>query len=134
MAPEAYKKNESAGGVMGMIQQIAEDSKAMENEAIRSESDAQKAYEDFVKETNASIETKGKEIVNKSEEKSKSEGDLVQSKEAPDSASAQRLGDASKRPFLGLTLGRCVCVCRDLTHTIEVVHLSRLSVPRPLNL
>jgi len=82
---EAYKKNESAGGVMGMIQQIAEDSKAMENEAILSESDAQKAYEDFVKETNASIETKGKEIVNKSEEKSKSEGDLVQSKEGLES-------------------------------------------------
>jgi chromosome segregation ATPase len=82
---EAYKKNESAGGVMGMIAQIAEDSKAMENEAIRSEEDAQKAYEDFVKETNASIETKSKEIVNKKEEKSKSEGNLVQAKEGLES-------------------------------------------------
>merc|ERR1712072_65436 len=50
---EAYKKNAAAGGVMGMIQQIINDAKAMEAETIRSEEDAQKAYEDFVKETNA---------------------------------------------------------------------------------
>merc|ERR1711957_46658 len=70
-----YKKNAAAGGVMGMIQQIINDAKAMEAEAIRAEEDAQKAYEDFVKETNASIETKTKEIINKSEEKAKSETD-----------------------------------------------------------
>merc|ERR1719453_18420 len=45
-----YKKNAAAGGVMGMIQQIINDAKAMEAEVIRSEEDAQKAYEDFVKE------------------------------------------------------------------------------------
>jgi len=73
-----YKNNAGAGGVMGMIQQIINDAKAMEAEAIRSEEDAQKAYEDFVKETNASIEEKSKDIVNKSEEKAKAEGDLVQ--------------------------------------------------------
>merc|ERR1712222_282022 len=73
-----YKKNAAAGGVMGMIQQIINDAKAMEAEAIRSEEDAQKAYEDFVKETNASIETKTKEIVNKSELKAKAEGELVE--------------------------------------------------------
>merc|ERR1719198_1921652 len=57
---EAYKKNAASGGVMGMIEQIIQDAKAMEAEAIRSEEDAQKAYEDFVKETNASIEAKSK--------------------------------------------------------------------------
>merc|ERR1712113_783104 len=36
------------------------------------------AYEDFVKETNASIEAKSKDIVNKSEEKAKAESDLVE--------------------------------------------------------
>jgi len=75
---EAYKKNAAAGGVMGMIQQIINDAKAMEAEVIRSEEDAQKAYEDFVKETNASIEAKSKDIVNKSESKAKAEADLVQ--------------------------------------------------------
>jgi len=79
---EAYKKNAASGGVMSMIQQIISDAKAMEAEAIRSEEDAQKAYEDFVKETNASIETKSKEIVNKSELKAKAETDLVETKEA----------------------------------------------------
>jgi hypothetical protein len=73
-----YKNNAAAGGVMGMIQQIINDAKAMEAEAIRSEEDAQKAYEDFVKETNASIEEKSKDIVNKSEIKAKAEADLVQ--------------------------------------------------------
>merc|ERR1719399_901820 len=49
---QAYEKNQASGGVMGMIQQIISDAKAMEAEAIRAEEDAQKAYEDFVKETN----------------------------------------------------------------------------------
>merc|ERR1719350_1316356 len=82
---EAYKKNAASGGVMDMIKQIISDAKAMEAEAIRSEEDAQKAYEDFVKETNASIETKSKAIVNKSDEKSKAEGELVETKESKES-------------------------------------------------
>jgi len=77
-----YKKNAAAGGVMGMIQQIINDAKAMEADAIRSEEDAQKAYEDFVKETNASIEAKSKEMVNKTEEKAKAEADLTESNES----------------------------------------------------
>merc|ERR1719373_1305124 len=67
---------------MGLLQQIINDAKAMEAETIRSEEDAQKAYEDFVKETNGSIEAKNKEIVDKSEIKAKSEADLVDTKEA----------------------------------------------------
>merc|ERR1711957_220920 len=78
---EAYKKNAAAGGVMGMIQQIIDDAKAMEAEVIRSEEDAQKAYEDFVKDTNGSIDAKSKDIVNKSETKARAEGDRVEAKE-----------------------------------------------------
>merc|ERR1719510_1127209 len=58
---EEYKNNAASGGVMSMIQQIINDAKAMEAEAIRSEEDAQKAYEDFVKETNNSIEAKSRD-------------------------------------------------------------------------
>merc|ERR1719223_112849 len=79
---EEYKKNAASGGVMGMLTQIIDDAKAMEAEAIRDESDAQKAYEEFVKETNASIEEKSKDIVNKSETKAKAEEELVETKEA----------------------------------------------------
>ena len=52
-----------------MTQQITNDAKAMEAEAIGAEEDAQMACEDFAKETNASIETKSKDNINKSEEK-----------------------------------------------------------------
>jgi len=81
---EGYKNNAASGGVMALIQQIINDAKAMESETIRSEEDAQKAYEDFVKETNNSIEAKSKDIVNKSEEKAKAETDLVEAKGSKD--------------------------------------------------
>merc|ERR1719379_1952992 len=68
-----YKKNAASGGVMKLIQQIIEDAAAMEAEAIKGEEDATKAYETFVTDTNASIEAKAKDIVNKSEEKAKLE-------------------------------------------------------------
>merc|ERR1719296_297122 len=74
---EAYKNNAASGGGMGLIQQIIRDAKAMEAEAIRAEEDSQKAYEDFVKETNNSIEAKTRDILNKSDEKAKAEEDLA---------------------------------------------------------
>merc|ERR1712154_667405 len=58
------------------------DAKAMEAETIRAEEDAQKAYEDFVKDTNNSIEAKNKDITNKSESRAKAESELVEAKEA----------------------------------------------------
>merc|ERR1711865_1329680 len=67
---------------MSMIEQIISDAKAMEAEAITAEEDGQKAYESFVKETNASIEANSKDIVNKSENKAKAEADLVETKES----------------------------------------------------
>jgi chromosome segregation ATPase len=78
---ESYKKNAASAGVLGLIQQIINDAKAMEAETIRSEEDAQKAYEDYVKDTNSSIEEKNKDIVHKSKTKAKAEGDLVQAKD-----------------------------------------------------
>merc|ERR1719345_667219 len=74
---KSYEKNAASGGVMGMMQSIINDAKAMEAEAIRGEEDSQKAYEDFVKETNNSIDAKTKDIVGKSEVKAKTEGEKV---------------------------------------------------------
>jgi len=82
---ETYKKNAASGGVTGMIQQIIDDAKAMETEATRSEEDSQKAYEDFVQETNASIEKKTTSVTNLSDTKAKAEGSLVESKESKES-------------------------------------------------
>merc|ERR1719163_2615944 len=73
-----YKKNAASGGVMGMIQKIIDDAKTMEAEATRSETEAQQAYDDFVKETKTSIDTKTKDITNKTEEKAKAEADKVE--------------------------------------------------------
>jgi len=82
---EAYEKNEQHGGVMKMIEEIMGDAKSMENEAIRSEEDAQKAYEDFVKESNNSIEAKSRDITNKSEAKANAETEHVETVKEKDS-------------------------------------------------
>jgi len=83
---DEYKKSAASGGVMQMIEQIIADAKSMESATVRDEEDAQKAYEDFVKETNSSLEAKGAEIINKSLEKAKAEAALVETKEARESA------------------------------------------------
>merc|ERR1719213_548027 len=77
-----YEKSSGAGGVMGMLEQIVSETKTMEADAIKAETDAQKAYEAFVKDTNASMEEKSREITNKSEEKATAEADKVAEEEA----------------------------------------------------
>jgi chromosome segregation ATPase len=84
-----YKKNPQSSGVMAMITQIIEDSKAMEAEAIKSEESATAAYEAFIKETNNSIEAKSKDIANKSESKGKAEDYLAQAKTELDSTNVE---------------------------------------------
>merc|ERR1719420_2482363 len=77
-----YEKSSGAGGVMGMLEQIVAETKTMEADAIKAETDAQKAYESFVKDTNASMEEKSRDITNKSEEKATAEADKVSEEEA----------------------------------------------------
>merc|ERR1719375_262399 len=79
------EKNAAGGGVMGMIQNVINESKALEAEAIRGEETAQKAYEEFVMDTNASIEEKSKDIVAKAADKGKTEQALVETKQEMDS-------------------------------------------------
>merc|ERR1719408_936907 len=51
----SYKKNAGASPVIGMIEQIIEDSKALEAEAVNGEREAQSSYEKFVKDSNGVI-------------------------------------------------------------------------------
>jgi hypothetical protein len=90
-----YKNHEGSVGVMKMITQIAEDAKAMEVAALKAEEESQAAYVAFVEETNALIDCKEKEIINKAEEKAKTEAELVKQKEILDSiiADLERLSD-----------------------------------------
>jgi len=82
---KSYEKNAASGGVMGMMSGIINDAKAMEAEAIRGEESAQKTYEEFVMDTNASIEEKVKDITGKTEAKAKAEGDKVEAETERDS-------------------------------------------------
>jgi len=82
--PPGFKKQEpnaQSGGVMGMIQMIIDDAKAMEAEAIKAEEDSQKAYEAFVTEANDSITTNEKAIVHAEKAKAKAEGDKAEAEE-----------------------------------------------------
>merc|ERR1712060_778784 len=56
---------------------------------------AQKAYEAFVKDTNNSIDAKNKEKVNKSEERAKADGELVEAKKQKE-ATIKELGFLAK--------------------------------------
>lgn len=76
-----YKKNASSGGVLSFLEQIISDAKAMEAEAIQDETDAQQAYEEFVKDSNQSIETKTKARVNSEKAKAETEESLVESQQ-----------------------------------------------------
>merc|ERR1719377_322652 len=69
-----------------MIEQIIGETKTLEADAIKAETDAQKAYETFVKDTNASIEEKQREITNKTGEKAEAEVDLTSAQEAKSTA------------------------------------------------
>jgi len=74
---KTYEKSSASGGVMGMMQKIIDEAKALEAEATRDEESATKAYEDFVKETSESVATKNADIINKSEDKARTEKDKI---------------------------------------------------------
>merc|ERR1719160_1290061 len=70
-APARFKKMEKNSGgkkVLKMIQDVIDDSKKMEADAIAAEQDASQAYQDFMKDSNESIIKYTKAISNMSEE------------------------------------------------------------------
>jgi len=75
-----YGKNQAAGGVVAMLEQIITDAKLMEKEAMQDEASAQQAYEAFVQDTNVAIDKKERGIVNKTDDKAKAEQDLTEAK------------------------------------------------------
>jgi len=76
----AYKKNAGASPVVGLIQQIVEDSKALETEAVAGESEAQKGYETFVKDSNDMIAKLTESVSMKTGAKASAKLDLEQDK------------------------------------------------------
>jgi len=77
---DEYEKKPAGNKVISMIQTVLSDAKKMEDEARFAEVDAQGAYESFMQDSNKSIETYQRAIVNMSEEKAKSEQALQAAK------------------------------------------------------
>merc|ERR1719171_3379338 len=68
---KSYKKNSGGAGVIAMLEGIVADAKDMVEKAKAAENEATAAYEEFVKDTNDSIEAKATSITNKLEERAK---------------------------------------------------------------
>merc|ERR1719265_700272 len=65
-----YKKS-GGGGAMALIENIIVDSKGTEKDAIKAEQDAQTAYEEFIKDSNAAIKAKQEGLVSDNENEAK---------------------------------------------------------------
>jgi len=82
--PAAFKDNaeQNSGGnrVIAMLDEVMADSKKTEDEAIASENDSQQAYENFMKDSNKSLEQNLKSIANMQASKAKAEESLSTSK------------------------------------------------------
>merc|ERR1719262_626030 len=76
--PPGFKNYDSSkgGGPMAMIQDIINEAKALEEEAIRGEEEAQKSYEDMVRDTNKAIDEATADMTNKKAAKGEAEVDL----------------------------------------------------------
>jgi len=65
------KKNGAGTGVLALLENIIDESKETEADAVAGENEAQTAYETFVKNTNAAIEAMSVQIVNDEDVKAK---------------------------------------------------------------
>merc|ERR1719217_1658062 len=81
----SYKKNAGASPVIGMIEQIVEESKALESEAVAGETEAQSTYEKFVKDSNDLIKQLSDSVASKTKAKSTAAQDSEQAKSDLDS-------------------------------------------------
>jgi len=81
--PAKFKQmKENAGGkrVLGMLDEVMQDSKTMENDAIAAEESAQNAYENFMKDSNKLIIQSSKMINDMTEARAKAKSDLTMAK------------------------------------------------------
>jgi len=76
----SYKKNAGASPVIGLIEQIVEDSQALENEAVAGEKEAQSSYETFVSDSNNVISKLSASVSQKTSAKATAKMDSEQAK------------------------------------------------------
>merc|ERR1719262_955445 len=85
----SYKTNAGASPVIGMIEQIIEDSKALEAEAVAGETEAQASYEKFVKDSNAVIKSLSDSVASKNKASATATEDREQAKSDLDSTNGE---------------------------------------------
>jgi len=76
-----YKKKGGAGGVIGMIEMIIDESKQVEEEARTAEAQAEEAYEQFLSDAGNSISSLQQEIADKQEQMANADEDFIRAKE-----------------------------------------------------
>jgi len=85
----SFKKNAGASPVIGMIEQIIEDSKALEAEAVAGENEAQASYEKFVADSNTVIKELSDLVASKTKSSAKAKEDVEQAKSDLDSTNGE---------------------------------------------
>merc|ERR1719387_2241600 len=78
---QPYKKKGGAGGVLGMIEQIIDESAQVEKEARAAEQEEQAGYEQFNADSAKAIAALQQEIADKQEQMANADGDLVRAQE-----------------------------------------------------
>merc|ERR1719498_1515108 len=73
-----YKPSEAAGGVLSMIEKLIYDAKEIMAESKKSEADAQAAYEELVEDSNGTIKSLTKSVLEKTDAKVEAHKDLTQ--------------------------------------------------------
>jgi outer membrane murein-binding lipoprotein Lpp len=73
-----FERNSNSGGVMGMFNDVINETKQLEADAMLAEEDAQTAYETMVRDTNESLDEKNKDLINKSEMNAKAQAELTE--------------------------------------------------------
>jgi len=85
----SMKKNAGASPVIGMIEQIVEDSKALESEAVAGETEAQASYQKFVADSNAVIKSLSNSVASKTKASATATEDREQAKSDLDSTNGE---------------------------------------------
>merc|ERR1719224_278686 len=115
---KAYSKNAGGSGVVAMVEVIMDDSLKVEADALKSENDAQAAYEEFISDSNASNQAANEEIAAKTES-------LAQADAESTTASGDLTATINDLLALGETAASLHKECDFLLKNFETRHSKR---------
>merc|ERR1719161_3180922 len=80
----SYSKHGGGNIVVSLLQGVISESEDVEKKALNAENEAQKAYEEYISDSNAAVAAASTNIMNKSGSKAKAEQDKIQATESRD--------------------------------------------------